>query len=131
MIPAAARRQLMSDFRQPVRQAVREAAVEGIGGTTLLLLDLRDGRAQKMAVDFTDLATLRSIVATAEQENSAPVLITCASSAKAETVMRTHSKKSKRKFAARLPANRFRMIVVGSGGITWALGVTDSDAAAR
>jgi hypothetical protein len=114
----------MNDFRQPVRQAAHDAAVQGIGDTTMLLLDLRDDRAQKMAVDFADLSTLRNIVATAEQDSSAPVLIACATSAKAATIMRGHSKKSKRKFAARLPMNRFRLIVVASGGITWALGAT-------
>jgi hypothetical protein len=125
MVPAAARRQLMNDFGQPVRQAVHDAAVRGIGDATMLLLDLRDGRAQKMAVDFADLTTLRNIVVTAEQDNSAPVLIACATSASAATIMRSYSKKTKRKFAAQLPTNRFRLIVVGSGGITWALGVTD------
>jgi uncharacterized protein (DUF302 family) len=88
----------------------------------MLLLDLRDDRAQKMAVDFADLSTLRNIVATAEQEKSAPVLIACAPSVKAATIMSGH-----RKFGVRLPANRFRLIVVGSGGITWALGATDGD----
>jgi hypothetical protein len=127
MVPAAERRQLMNDFGQPVRQAAHDAAVQGIGDATMLLLDLRDDRAQKMAVDFADLSTLRNIVATAEQEQSAPVLIACATSAKAATIMRSNSKKSNRKFAARVPTNRFRLIVVGSGGITWALGATDGD----
>ena len=127
MVPAAARRQLMNDFRQPVRRAAHNAAVQGMGDATMLLLDLRDDRAQKMAVDFADLSTLRNIVATAEKEKSAPVLIACAPSVKAATIMSGHSKKSKRKFGVRLPANRFRLIVVGSGGITWALGATDGD----
>jgi hypothetical protein len=128
MVPAAARRQLMNDFGQPVRQAAHDAAVRGIGDATLLLLDLRDDLAQKMAVDFADLSTLRNIVTTAEQDKAAPVLIACATSAKAATIMRGHSKKSNRKFSVRLPANRFRLIVVGSGGITWALGATDGAA---
>jgi hypothetical protein len=98
-----------------------------MGDATMLLLDLRDDRAQKMAVDFADLSTLRNIVATAEQEKSAPVLIACAPTAKAATIMSGHSKKSKRKFGVRLPTNRFRLIVVGSGGITWALGATDGN----
>src|SRR6188472_2474347 len=106
MVSARARRQLMNDFGQPVRQAAHDAAVHGIGDATMLLLDLRDGRAQKMAADFADLSTLRNIVATAEQEHSAPVLIACATSAKAATIMRSYSKKSKRKFASRLPTNR-------------------------
>lgn len=127
MVPAAARRQLMNDFGQPVRQAAQDAAVRGIGDATMLLLDLRDDRAQKMAVDFADLTTLRNIVVTAEQDNSAPVLIACATSANAATMMRSHSKKTKRKFAVQLPTNRFRLIVVGSGGITWALGATDGE----
>lgn len=127
MVPAAARRQLMSDFQEPVQQAVRDAAAQGLAGATMLLLDLRDDRAQKMAADVADLDTVRNIVIRAEQDKSAPVLIACATTPKVAKLMRGHSKKSKRKFAVELPPNRFRMIVVGSGGITWAVGAINAD----
>lgn len=127
MIPGAARRQLLTDFHEPVQQAVRDAASHGVGDATMLLLDLRDERAQKMAADVADLDTVRNIVAVAEKDQSAPILIAYAPSLQAAELMRGHSRKAKRKFAAQLPANRFRMIVVGNGGITWAVGAVNSD----
>jgi hypothetical protein len=125
MIPAAARRQLMSDFHEPVQQAVRDAAQQGVGDATMLLLDLRDERAQKMAADVADLDTVRNIVATAEEDHSAPILVAYTPSEQAAALLKGHSRKAKRKFATQLPTNRFRIIVVGSGGITWAVGAVN------
>lgn len=127
MIPGAARRQLLADFHEPVQQALRDAAKTGAGGATMLLLDLRDERAQKMAADVADLETVRNVVATAERDHTAPILIAYAPSLQAAALMEDHSRKAKRKFAAELPANRFRMIVVGNGGITWAVGAVNAD----
>lgn len=126
MTPGAARRQMLTDFHQPVQQAVREAASQGVSDATMLLLDLRDDRAQKMAADVADLDSVRNIVAAAEQDHSAPILIAYTPSVQAAVLMREHSRKAKRKFAVPLPANRFRMIVVGNGGITWAVGTIDA-----
>lgn len=127
MIPRTARRQLLTDFYEPVQQAVRDAASNGIADATMLLLDLRDERAQKMAADVADLDTVRNIVSAAEKDQSAPILIASTPSSQAAGLMRGHSRKAKRKFAVELPRNRFRMIVVGNGGITWAVGAVNSD----
>ncbi len=127
MAPPAARRQLMNDFQTPMRQAMRAAVADGLDHTTMLLLDLRDGRAQKLAADVADLTVVRDIVAAAEQDQSAPVLVACATSEQAAKWMHGCSRKSKRKFATDLPPNRFRLIVVGSGGITWAVGAMEGE----
>jgi hypothetical protein len=119
------RRKLMSDFRQPVQKAVRDATASGMFDATTLLLDLRDDRAHKMAADFAELDTLRTIVTKAEGDHTVPVLIACLPSDKAEALLDGLSTKSKRKFATRLAGRRFRMIVIGGGGITWAVGVKE------
>lgn len=127
MAPPAARRQLMNDFQEPMQRAMRDAVAEGLHNTTMLLLDLRDDRAQKLAADVADLTVVRDIVAAAEKNQSAPVLVTCATTEQAAKLMRGRSRKSKSKFAIDLPPNRFRLIVVGSGGITWAVGAIEAD----
>ena len=126
MAPATARHQLMSDFHEPVQQAVRDAALQGVTDATMLLLDLRDESAQKMAADVAERETVRNIVSSAEQNESEPNLVAYEPSSQAAALMEGHSRKAKRKFAATLPANRFRMIVVGGGGITWAVGAVST-----
>jgi hypothetical protein len=113
----------MCDFQSPVQRAVQDAAAKGMEDATTLLLDLRDDRAQKMAVDFADLDTLRTIVTRADEDRTVPVLIACLPSDRAEKLMEGLSAKSNRKFAKPLADRRFRMIVIGDGGITWAVGV--------
>jgi hypothetical protein len=122
MIPAEARRQLMTDHRPAVDEALLEAGRQGVKDFSLLLLDLRDERAQKMAADVADLEVLRGIVAAAETSQSAPVLVAIQPAAQAAALMSDHSRKAKQKFATRLAANRYRLIVIGDGGITWAVG---------
>ncbi len=126
MAPATVRRKLMNEFHEPVQHAYRDATALGVAEATMLLLDLRDERAQKMAAEVADLDAVRNVVSSAEAAKIAPVLIAYATSVQAAKIMRGHSKKAKSKFALTLPANRFRMIVVGSGGITWAVGAVAS-----
>jgi hypothetical protein len=116
-----ARRQLMNKFHGRVREAVREATRRGTVDATVFLLDLRDELAQKMATEVADIDAVRNVVTTAEQDHTAPILVACVPAMDAASLMRHRSRKTKRKFAGLLPCDRFRVIAVASGGITWAL----------
>jgi hypothetical protein len=126
-----ARRQLMNDFHGRVREAVREATLRGIVDATVFLLDLRDELAQKMATEVLDIEAVRKVVTTAEKDQTAPILVACVPALQAASLMRHRSRKTKRKFAALLPCDRFRVIAVASGGITWALVKIEGASAGR
>jgi hypothetical protein len=111
----------MNDFHGRVGEAVRDAAARGVVDATVFLLDLRDELAQKMAAEVVDFDTVRNAVDTAEKEHSAPILIACVPALQAASLMRHRSRKSKRKFAAALRCDQFRVIAISSGGLTWAL----------
>jgi hypothetical protein len=121
VILADARHQLMDDFHGRVREAVREAALGGVVDATVFLLDLRDGLAQKMATEVVEIDAVREVVAAAEKDQAAPILMACVPALQAASLMRHRSRKARRKFAARLPRDRFRVIAIAFGGITWAL----------
>lgn len=127
MAPATARRQLMNDFHGRLQQAFQDLLAKGLGDATILLLDLRDDRAQKMAADVADMDVVRDLVASAEKDDTVPVLVAGTTSQQAARLMRGRSRKSKSKFAVVLPPARFRIIVVGSGGITWAVGAVEAE----
>jgi hypothetical protein len=116
-----ARRQLMNDFHGRVREAVREATLRGIVDATVFLLDLRDELAQKMATEVLDIEAVRKVVTTAEKDQTAPILVACVPALQAASLMRHRSRKTKRKFGNPLACDRFRVIAIASGGITWAL----------
>jgi hypothetical protein len=116
----------MDEFHEPIQHAHRQAIAQGVHDATLLVLDLRDERAQKMAAAVADLNTVRDVAAAAERSMITPVLVAYMTCQRAAVLLKGYSKKAKQKFTIKFPADRFRMVVVGSGGITWAVGAIDA-----